>query len=149
MSVHPVETVRVELGDRSYDILVGAGLIEGAGPLIAPRLRRPRAIVVTDETVARFHLAPLQASLEAAGIRCDSVVVPPGEATKAFDRLSGVLDAILDAGIDRDSSATSPASRPASCCAASASSRCRPRCCRRSTARSAARPASTRGTART
>ncbi|MET4697331.1 3-dehydroquinate synthase [Constrictibacter sp. MBR-5] len=103
MSVHPVETVRVELGDRSYDILVGAGLIEGAGPLIAPRLRRPRAIVVTDETVARFHLAPLQASLEAAGIRCDSVVVPPGEATKAFDRLSGVLDAILDAGIDRDS----------------------------------------------
>ena len=77
MSVHPVETVRVELGDRSYDILVGAGLIEGAGPLIAPRLRRPRAIdagIDRDSTVIALgggvvgDLAGFAASIVLRGI---------------------------------------------------------------------------------
>ncbi|MFN4089664.1 MAG: 3-dehydroquinate synthase [Alphaproteobacteria bacterium] len=102
MSGQSIETVRVELGARSYDILVGGGLIAGAGELLAPRLRRPRAVVVTDATVADLHLGALGAGLAAAGIRSDSVVVPAGEASKAFDRLAGLLDGILDAGIDRD-----------------------------------------------
>src|SRR5690348_14542797 len=61
--------VAVDLGPRSYDILVGGGLIARAGSLIAPRLKDRRALIVTDATVARFYLDELVRSLEAAGIR--------------------------------------------------------------------------------
>jgi 3-dehydroquinate synthase len=47
-----IERLRVELGERSYDILVGPQLIERAGAEMAPLLRRRQAVVVTDENVA-------------------------------------------------------------------------------------------------
>src|SRR5690606_6404053 len=47
-----IETVRVELGARSYDILVGPNLLAQAGTHVRPRLRRPRAVVVTDTNLA-------------------------------------------------------------------------------------------------
>lgn len=46
------QTLRVELGDRSYDIVVGVGLLREAGVLMTPILRRKRVFIVTDETVA-------------------------------------------------------------------------------------------------
>lgn len=102
MSGDSVETVRVELGDRAYDILVGPALIEGAGATLRPLLKQPRTITVTDATVAGLHLPKLERSLADAGIRNDSVVVPSGEASKEFGQLASVLDSVLDAGIDRD-----------------------------------------------
>ena len=97
-----IETVRVDLGARGYDILVGPGLIAAAGAHIAPRLRRPRTVIVTDSHVAALHLEPLQAALAAAGLRSDTILLPPGEATKQFDRLAGLLDRLLDLKIDRN-----------------------------------------------
>ena len=61
--------VRVALGARSYDVIVGAGLVARAGELLAPVLAGRRAAVVTDDNVAPLYLAPLRASLEAAGVR--------------------------------------------------------------------------------
>ena len=49
-----IETLRVELDDRGYDILVGPGLIATAGAHIRPLMRRKQTIVVTDETIARY-----------------------------------------------------------------------------------------------
>ncbi len=63
-----IQKLRVELGERGYDILVGPGLIERAGGEILPLMRRRQAVVVTDETVARHHLAPLCAQPRRAGI---------------------------------------------------------------------------------
>ena len=57
-----METVRVELGSRSYDIVVGAGILGQAGRLMAPILARPNAIIVSDETVAGLYLDPLAAA---------------------------------------------------------------------------------------
>ena len=54
MSVH--ETLRVELGKRSYEIQVGNGLIPSAGERIKPYLIQNRAIIITDENVAKLHL---------------------------------------------------------------------------------------------
>ena len=54
-------SVRVALGDRAYDILIGRGLIAEAGRAIAERLPRVRAAIVTDETVGGLHLAALTA----------------------------------------------------------------------------------------
>ena len=50
------ETVRVELGERAYEVRIGEGLIARAGAEIAPLLRRKRVAVVTDENVGALHL---------------------------------------------------------------------------------------------
>lgn len=94
-------TVPVSLGDRSYDVLIGAGLLARAGSTIAPLLKRPFAPIVTDETVAALHLETLTKSLNAAGIRTVPVILPPGEATKSFQHLEELLAALMDAGVER------------------------------------------------
>ena len=95
------ETVRVALGARSYDIRIGPDLIERAGEMLKPLMAVQRAIVVTDETVAALHLPRLAASLDAAGITHEDIVLPAGEATKSLDQLGEVLDRMLSAGIER------------------------------------------------
>ncbi|WP_207483481.1 3-dehydroquinate synthase [Arenibaculum pallidiluteum] len=96
------ETVRVPLGARSYDILIGSGLIAGAGPLVGQAVKSRRIEIVTDENVAPRHLDPLTESLHAAGFRPgEPIVLPPGEKTKDFARLEGLLDVLLGRGIER------------------------------------------------
>lgn len=97
----PIKTVRVELADRAYDILVGPDLISNAGAYLKPLLRRARVAIVTDETVAGFHLGALTASLDAHGIRHDTITMPPGEATKRFSELQRVTEWLLETGIER------------------------------------------------
>ncbi|HEV7283940.1 MAG TPA: iron-containing alcohol dehydrogenase, partial [Kaistia sp.] len=94
-------TVRVALGERAYDILIGRGLIADAGRAIAERLPKVRAAIVTDETVGGFYLAALTASLAASGIDSVPVVVAPGEASKNFQTLETVTRAILAARLER------------------------------------------------
>jgi 3-dehydroquinate synthase len=100
--VTQAQRIAVELGARSYDIVVGSGLLGSAGREIAPVLRRPDAIVITDSNVAgRPHLGTLERSLEAAGIAHRSVVLPPGEASKSMAQLGELLDRLFDQEIDR------------------------------------------------
>ncbi len=96
-------TLRVALGARSYDILVGDGLIADAAEFVAPLIRAQPAIVVTDETVAALHLGALEASLAGAGIAGRPIVLPPGEETKSFAHLEGLIDQILAARPERRS----------------------------------------------
>jgi 3-dehydroquinate synthase len=95
------DTLRVDLGTRSYDIVVGAGLLAEAGALMAPVIRQKRAIVVTDETVAQLHLAALKAGLDKAGIAHHEIVLPPGEGTKDLAHFGKLTDDILALGIER------------------------------------------------
>jgi 3-dehydroquinate synthase len=96
------ETVSVALGDRSYDVKIGSGLLAQAGHLIAPLLRRKRVAIVTDLTVAMLpHLEALRASLEAASIEYNTVVLPAGEATKSFAELERLCDALLELEVER------------------------------------------------
>lgn len=97
-----LKTVRVELGDRGYDILIGPGLIARAGELIAPLTKRPRVFAVADARVAELHLDALRAGLKAGGLELTAVSVPPGESTKSMAELERVLDALMLAGADRD-----------------------------------------------
>ncbi|MCR4282319.1 MAG: iron-containing alcohol dehydrogenase, partial [Bauldia sp.] len=94
-------TVPVALGSRSYDILIGRGILERAGAEIAARLPGVRAAIVTDETVARLHLPALAGSLTAAGIKHATIVVPPGEESKSFQSLADVTDGVLAARLER------------------------------------------------
>jgi len=96
------KTVRVDLGDRSYDILIGPGLIATAASEIAGRLKGRRMAVITDAHVAPLYLDPLMASLNAQGIEAVSLVLPAGEKTKSFEHLIPVCEAILGARIERN-----------------------------------------------
>src|SRR3954469_9902620 len=95
------ERLRVALGERSYDILIGPGLIESAGALMLPLLRRRQAVIVTDEQVARHHLPALRRSLDAHGIANHAIVLPPGEGTKDMAHFGRLVDDVLACGIER------------------------------------------------
>jgi 3-dehydroquinate synthase len=93
--------LRVELGGRSYGIVIGSGLIAAAGALIGPVLPRPSVVVVSDETVAALYLGAVMEALAAAGIAAGSAVLPAGEATKDFAHLEVLCDQLLAAGAER------------------------------------------------
>ncbi len=97
----PFERLRVELADRTYEILVGPKLIERAGREISPLLRRRQAVIVSDETVAGHYLAALRDSLSGAGIAHHTVLLPSGEETKSLDHFGRLAEDILAIGIER------------------------------------------------
>jgi 3-dehydroquinate synthase len=96
-----VVRVPVALGERSYDILIGAGLVARAGSLIRGVLPKSRVAVVTDETVAALHLPAFSESLRAAGVETAAVVVPAGEGSKSFPQLERVVDAVIAGRFER------------------------------------------------
>jgi shikimate kinase/3-dehydroquinate synthase len=96
-----VRTVGVNLGQRSYDVEIGAGLIQDAGRLIKSRLGAVKCAVVTDENVARLHLPALEAALTAEGLHAGSIVLKPGEATKSFRELAPLCERLLELGLER------------------------------------------------
>ncbi len=101
MSAEP-RRVPVALGDRAYDILIGPDLVARAGEHCAPHIPKRRAIVVTDDAVAKLHLEPLVAALTGAGIDAPAVVVPAGEASKDFAEFGRLMERLLDRRPDRD-----------------------------------------------
>jgi len=95
------DRLRVELGERSYDILIGRNLIAAAGEHVAPLLSKKHIIVVTDANVAKLHLEALEHSLSHAGIAVDSIIMPAGEATKSFAEVERLTGLLLDMKIER------------------------------------------------
>jgi 3-dehydroquinate synthase len=85
--------LEVDLGDRSYPIYIGRGLLRD-GELVAGGLRGREAFVITNETVAPLWLAPVTAALASA--RCDSLVLPDGERHKNLRTLERIFDALLE-----------------------------------------------------
>src|SRR5271163_2908759 len=98
-----IERLRVELGNRGYDILVGPQLIERTGREMLPLMRRRQAIVVSDEIIAGHFLAALRDSLSEAGIAHHTVLLPPGEETKDLAHFGKLAEDILAIGIERGS----------------------------------------------
>lgn len=94
-------TVRVALGERSYDIHIAAGALDRAGALLRPHLRG-KALVVADATVARLHGERLAASLAAAGIAATVAAFPAGEPSKTVATAETMWRACAEARIGRD-----------------------------------------------
>jgi 3-dehydroquinate synthase len=93
--------IPVALGDRSYDVVIEAGLLGRAAEHFVPLARGRPLAIVTDENV-RPHLVMLQSALDAAGIASEAIVLPPGEATKSWNQLEALTDRLLDLGIERN-----------------------------------------------
>ncbi|GAB6841281.1 shikimate kinase/3-dehydroquinate synthase [Methylorubrum rhodinum] len=85
---------------RDYDIRIGRGLLDEIG-IEARDLGARAAGIVTDETVAGLYGERVKASLEAAGLRCGLISVPPGEASKSFSEFARVCDGLLAQKIER------------------------------------------------
>ena len=98
------DSLRVELAQRSYDILVGEGLLASAGRHMMPLLKQKRVMLVTDENVAGLHLATVERALDDAGIGYQALVLPAGERTKDFAHLETLVERLLKAKVERDTS---------------------------------------------
>ncbi|MBL8649267.1 MAG: 3-dehydroquinate synthase [Sphingopyxis sp.] len=96
-----MERLTVELGSRSYPILIGDGLLAAIGAHAAPLLKRPRTMIVTDEHVAPHYLAVVEASLAGAGIAHSALVLPAGEGTKSWDGLARLTEWLIGEGVER------------------------------------------------
>lgn len=96
-------TVPVTLGERSYDIHIGAGALADCGARIAEvsGTFSTALPVVTDENVSKLHYAAVEESLRAAGFMPEPIVLPPGEHTKSFAYLERLLDRLLELEIER------------------------------------------------
>jgi 3-dehydroquinate synthase len=94
-------TVNVPLGGRAYDVLIGPDLLTEAGRLVAGRLGKAKCGIVTDENVARHHLAALEASLRAEGRHKGTIILKPGEPTKSFRELGPLCERLLEMGLER------------------------------------------------
>ena len=87
-----------------YPIVVETGALERLSTLASAHARAHRYAVITDETVARHHLAPVRAALEtSSGSDAQYVVIPPGEVHKTRAQWANITDALLSGGHGRDS----------------------------------------------
>ncbi|WP_199614951.1 3-dehydroquinate synthase [Paenibacillus alkalitolerans] len=100
-----VREVQVDLGERSYPIYIGTGLLHQFGAY-AERHGLPKRsplLIVTDEAVGPLYLQTVVESLRLAGYEVGSHMVPYGEETKRLEELGNIVTSALETGLDRDS----------------------------------------------
>jgi 3-dehydroquinate synthase len=93
--------VNVALGERSYDIVIGRGLLSSLGQRIAALRPGAKVAIVSDETVAKFHLGAARAAAADAKLEAVSLVVPPGESSKSFNIFDRLCEDLIAARIER------------------------------------------------
>src|SRR4029077_12688086 len=95
--------IPVDLGPRSYPILVGTGALAMVGAQLAKRGVGRRVVLVSDATIASLHGDPVHHSLTVAGFDVARVEVPEGEQAKCLDVVADLWNRLLDLGCDRTS----------------------------------------------
>jgi 3-dehydroquinate synthase len=96
------DILQVNLGDATYPIIFGEGLIADCGTLIKQQLKSSRAIIITDSNVAKHYLDSLQKTLLAAEIEYFGIIIPYGEASKSFTQYQEICEAALAQNPDRN-----------------------------------------------
>ena len=92
------ERVRVELGARGYDVVIGAGAVEEIGPLLTGRRQ---VAIVSQSEVADLHAARVQSALDAAGIAHATYVIGDGEHHKTLATIEGLARSFAAGGLRR------------------------------------------------
>ena len=95
-----IQTLNVALGDRSYPIHIGSGVLDRAD-LLVPHLGQKKVLVVSNTTVAPLYFDRLRSTLEKNGISVISVILPDGEKYKDWNTLNLIFDALLGAHCER------------------------------------------------
>ena len=94
--------VNVALADRSYDIVIGRGLVASLGARIKALRPGAKVAIVSDENVAAKHMAATEAALKSAGVESSRIVVPAGEGSKSYATFETICEALIAARIERD-----------------------------------------------
>lgn len=93
--------IRVNLGAKSYNIEIAAGLLDTAGEKIRSISKAQRAAVISDSNVDALYGERLQAALAGSGFKVTRIVFPAGEKSKCLAELSKIYDRLAEAGITR------------------------------------------------
>ena len=96
-------SIRVALGERSYDIAIGRGTLAEAGQFFLDRLSARHAVVISDSGVRRLHGERVVQALTSSGIRSDLVEVPAGEASKSIAQAERLWNELVSLKADRKS----------------------------------------------
>ena len=94
--------VEVALAERTYDIVIGRGVIASLGARIKALRPGAKTVIITDANVAQHHLATVEAILAASAIETSHFVVPAGEGSKNYATFEAVCEAIIAARIERN-----------------------------------------------
>lgn len=94
--------VRVNLADRSYDIIIGKDKINHLTQFLGSK-NYSKIFIITDENVAKFHLAKLHEVLQQSKITHETIITKSGEQTKSFASLEKICEEILSKNADRKS----------------------------------------------
>lgn len=97
------ERVRVALGERGYDVVVGAGILGGLGEALAALGHGRRVLLVSDAGVVSRYGAAAAESLARAGFTAVPATVPAGERSKSLRQAARLYDAAIAGGLDRGS----------------------------------------------
>jgi len=97
-----MKTLTVDLGERSYPIFIGQGLLSKA-ELIRPYVKGSQVMIVTNETVAPLYLDTVKALFHGSDLQVEAVILPDGEQYKSLEMVDRVYDAMLAARFDRKS----------------------------------------------
>ena len=92
------KTLNVDLGERSYPIYIGAGLLQQAS-FLRDHIKGKQVLVVTNTTVAPLYLQQVMDSLQ--GLQAESLVLPDGEAYKTLDTVNMIFDRLLESRHNR------------------------------------------------
>jgi 3-dehydroquinate synthase len=98
-----MESLKVNLGDRSYPIHVGAGILDGIGKRLQESGLAGKVAVVTNPTVAQLYLDAVHGSLQQAGFEVVPILVPDGEEHKTFKSLETIYDRLITERCERKS----------------------------------------------
>jgi shikimate kinase / 3-dehydroquinate synthase len=96
-----VADIVAALGARSYDIVIGRGLIASLGARLAALRPGAKVAILTDETVARLHLGAVESALAGSAIAASRVIVSPGEGAKSFRVFEQACEQVIAARIER------------------------------------------------
>lgn len=96
-----IQTLNVELAERSYPIYIGSGLLSQP-ELLTPYLARKQAVVITNATVAPLYLDVLRSTLQKGAISVLPVILPDGEKYKTWETLNLIFDALIGGHCERN-----------------------------------------------
>jgi 3-dehydroquinate synthase len=98
-----MQTLTVRLGERSYPLYIGKGTLARAGEFLHKAGSGKKVAVITNPTVAKLYLQPVQEAAKKAGFEVTPVIIPDGEEHKELNSLASVYDRLIGARLERNS----------------------------------------------
>ena len=97
------KTLRVELGDNSYPIAVGAGLLNRVGEFLTPHIKSNKVLIVSEALVKKLYMRRVRQSLTDAGLEVHTIEISAGEEGKSLQEFSRIQDSLVEHRLDRGS----------------------------------------------